>query len=180
MLVPVLLVTEINHEGWPAMRKSDWNKLVKEAWRRVGLYWLAKMLPKHFIPNAYRMYGYKPRKYKDSGGVNFGYSGPGRRTSFARKRVFGRTLEDLADDNEAPLVFTGTLRRQVLSPARQRVSSTSKGVTIRLRHDQRSRQVHDELTRVNGPEREQLAAVFHRELAALLEQFKGQRKDRVA
>jgi len=151
-MTPVPIVAAINLEGWPAMRKSDLNRLKKEAYMRVGKIWLKKMLPAHFRAGAASKYGYEPRSLRHN----------------RRKRaIFHHTQ---------PLVFTGALKREVLSPAGHSVSATSKGARVRLHHHVVHRKVHEELIAVTEPERRELSAVFTNELARLMKTFKGKRR----
>jgi len=156
-MTPIPIISSIELSGWPAMKKSEFNRAKKEAFKRVGRHWLKEFLPGHFKPGAAQRYGYKKRTAKYT----------------KRKRAMkGHT---------APLVFTGALRRQVTSPTGQRVSATSKGVTVRLHHHQVTREVRQELVRIApGPEeREALVGVFNVELAAILNSSKARRKIRL-
>lgn len=151
MIVPVIM-KEATVTGWPGMKRSDWNKAKKEAWRRVGFVWLRKMLPRHFRAGAAARYGYDPRT--------------AQYLKQKRRRV----------GHIQPLLLSGILKRQVLSPARQRVAATSKNVTIRLRHDPRTSTVHAELVKVTASEVKELQSLYHQELAKILEAYTGQKK----
>lgn len=83
----------------------------KEAWEAAGQLWHTEILPSHFEEGAQQRYGYTARKrfYRDK-----------------KRRLFG---------HGRPLVFTGTLRRQVLRSSRIKsvgVSRKNGGVKVRV------------------------------------------------
>jgi len=156
-LMPVLFTTEINLEGWPAMKKSDFNKAKKAAYFKVGKVWLRKFLPRHFRTGAKRRYGY-----------------PERSADHMRRKL-------ALKGHRRPLVYKGDLELQVQSPSNQRVAATSKGVSVRLSHHQVHRQVREDLIKLDvaGEEQRHLEKVYQEELARQLNSFTGRRRIRL-
>ncbi len=154
-LPPIPVMKSVDLTGWPALKKGDINKAMKEAYRRMGLYWVGAFLEKHFDPGAAARYGYEPRT--------------GR--YLRRKKRQKHHVQ--------PLRFTGDLERQVVSPAGHAVRATKGGVTIKLRHHPVHRKVHQDLVRVTEGEKGELAAVFVRELASILNNVKARKRVRL-
>lgn len=117
-MLPVIK-TEIVTKGILALPpKRTLDKVLKEVWRRVGLYWHKELLPKHFDQSAMREYGYRRRrsiKWKRKNGPDVTYN----------EWKLKKTGED------APLLFSGRLEREARREAR--VSSTSKGCAVKMR-----------------------------------------------
>ena len=96
----------ITYTGGPEMAARNVAPFAKDALRDLGRWWHEKILPGHFTTAAETLYHYQPRS---------------ARYSRSKARRFG---------HRNPLVFRGDLKRMVSRMAR--ISSTSKGVTVRL------------------------------------------------
>ena len=160
--------------------KRTFPKLLKEAWRITGQYWVDELLPLRFAPGAAARYHMKttrsimrkrngkPRLNRDGSPMTYG--------DWKKKHP-----HNIHRGRDVPLVFTGTLERQVLSPTRQTVKDLPKGrgVKITLRHDVRGEYVSTYLRKIPEWERKRLEKVFHEALARLLNTFKGRVRRRI-
>jgi hypothetical protein len=159
MLALPIILEKVLVRGHLAMRKSDMNKCVKKAFEAVGAWWLKNRLPHHFTQAGATDYGYAPRTR--------GYLKTKRRR------------EGFLCHGMRPLVYEGTLERQVKKPWNQNVIANKNGVTIRLRHYQIRREQHAELTRVTPEETARASAVYADALRAELKAFTGRRTIRL-
>lgn len=95
--------------------RATMNKLLKEGYRLIGLYWQKHILPKHFTHAGAREYQYTPRKGEAGSGRSF-------RGSYTAKKL-------KRQGHTKPLVYTGESER---SAKTGRVTSTSKGVRVTI------------------------------------------------
>jgi hypothetical protein len=151
----VPIVTQIDMTGIGAVKKSDLRRAQKRAYFHIGQFWLANMLPKHFESGAKSTYNYRPRSAK----------------YLRRKRA--------AVHHSQPLVFTKDLMNQVQRPANQRVSATSKGASVRLRHHIVTRQVRQEMTTITSAESKKLSEEYRDHLIADLNSVKRRKRIRL-
>jgi len=92
-----------------------------------------------------------------------------------------RSPRNINRGRDVPLVFTGDLERQVLSPTRQKVRALprGRGVKISLRHDARGEYVRKHLRTIPRWEKDRLEKVFHEQLAILMKGYKGRVRRRI-
>lgn len=160
MMVAPIILQQVRVTGVLAMNKADRNRCVKKALTAVGVWWLKARLKKHFTWSGAQEYGYAPRT---------------RKHALRKKQMAGKL-----GTSPRPLVYRGTLERQVKNPANQSLVVTKKGVTIKLRHDQRRRSVHEELTRVTDDEAKTAAGVYADAFRAAIKEFTGRKVVRLA
>ncbi len=174
--------------------RDAWRTITREAYRAVGLYWVANMLPKHFQPGAASKYNYEYRSQAyllRKHGTNVGNL---RAIGLKRREVFSK-LRQL--DNETPLVLTGRMKQDVLSqnvvrgfPTRATVylygpqymnaklgagyarRKNDKGGTF-VDYSRRQPDKAKEMTTVTSDERNELAVVLTRELKAGIAAYRG-------
>ena len=141
---------KISYKGQipPAMRKRDWNKLIKFTFRKLGEFWPSKMRPKHFTKAGAKEYDYTPRAGED---LPFGTRAFWRSYTGQKLRKYGHTL---------PLVYSGLSMEQT---HRRDIRATSKGVRIvmhapalNFRHPKSEVDMRAEMTRVSGREETQI------------------------
>lgn len=77
------------------LTQREWNALVRETWRQIGLYWVAQYRAKHFSRQAYSEYQYAPRQ---------GESGNPDPKGFKRSYT-GQKLRRFGHTN--PMVYSG-------------------------------------------------------------------------
>lgn len=137
--------------GLPAMNKRRLNQVLKEVWKKVGAFWHAELLKKHFTEAGAAEYGYQPRTADHQ-----------RR----KQRRFG---------HQAPLVFTGQMKRQALRE--RRVSATSKGCKVKLRLPPYAyyHGMAAELTKASRKDRKLIMEFFKKELARELKEARDTR-----
>lgn len=158
----LMIFTELTETPpWEGLKREQ-NKILRAAHRAQGEHWASQMLPKHFTPQAHRMYGYQPRK---------------RSTVFRKLRLakIGKVLLG----GRVDLVWSGLLASAVLG--HQTVSSTPRGVTVRMfgptylyAFDKRKNQPNkaDEIRAVTAEETVELTGVLDAAYAKGVEDYR--------
>ncbi len=112
---------DVTRDGFGAISKGAFNRVLKEAMEDAGEFWHREILPKHFTTAGAKEYNYKVRqrirRRKRQDGST--YDSPGYEQYKMRKK-----------GHRKPLVWSGDLRRAALSEAA--ISGTSKGFTVKL------------------------------------------------
>ena len=103
------------------LRQREWNALVREAWRQVGVMWHREIMRKHFSRQAYAEYDYAPRQ---------GESGRPDPRGF-RRSYTGQKLKMMGHTN--PMVYTGESQRRAQSARIHAVATRNRsGVDVIL------------------------------------------------
>lgn len=100
-----MIILEAEYEGVQGIGKSQFNKIMRDSLRVMGLHWRKKFLPMHFGNKATSRYGYAKRA---------GESGNTRR-KFSRSYT-GRKLKKYG--HTRPLELTGASKAEALSSDR--------------------------------------------------------------
>jgi len=155
-------------------------KILKECWRRTGQYWVDELLPLRFEPGAARRYDMKTKR-----SIRRNRKGQPYRNRDGSPMTYGdwkkRSRKNVRPGQDVPLIFTGTLMRQVLSPTRQKVKpmTRGRGVRITLRHDARGEYVSKYLRRIPKWERERLEEKWWEYFRRLTKGFRGHVRRRI-
>ena len=132
------------------IQRAAFNKLLKEAYRLLGIHWHTKLRRKHFTHAGAREYQYLPRKGEPGSGRAF-------KGSYTARKL-------KTQHHTLPLVFTGESRQLT---QRQDVRSTSKGsrVVIRankfnFRHKASKIRMREEMTRLSDKDKALLTVLL--------------------
>jgi hypothetical protein len=167
MLMALALIMTIQYERPPdvgARKMSDFNKV---GMGRVADYWQDKYLPHHFSDYAKVKYNYQKRRPKTN----------------KRKRKLAKTGE-VKKGGRVPLVWSGTLERQMKRPGILRVYPTRfvlrkpAGPYITNRPRGRRPNMVKEITTVIPSEERRLADVFENVVAEQLTKYRARRRVR--
>jgi len=154
--------------GSQNMRQREWNNVVREAWRQVGLYWVNTYRPKHFTVAGAKEYGYDPRKGERG---NLGPKGFKRSYTGRKLAKWGHTR---------PLVWSGR-SEQATRAARIHATATrnKSGVeifmnapTLNLKNPHSQINMRAEMTRISPRETVELVRLHRRTSEALLRAIK--------
>jgi hypothetical protein len=154
--------------------KRTFPKLLKEAWRRTAVYWVNELLPLRFKPGAVGRYHMSTKR-----SVMLDRKGRPRKNRDGSPMTYAdwkkRSRKNINPGRDVPLILTGTLKRQVLSPTRQTIKTlpAGRGVKITLRHDARGKYVSENLRKIPEWEKKRLEQYFIATLAELMSGFKG-------
>lgn len=154
----------------PGVLKRELNRLLKQAWETLGIYWHANFREKHFTHAGATEYQYDKRQGEDrsQGGKGFFRTYTGRKL-----RRFGHTL---------PLVWSGASRTR--SRIRD-VRATRAGVrvvinapTLNFRKGRLAtgKTMREEMTTVSAKERRDLAVVHEKALKQGIEDIREVRR----
>lgn len=151
--------------------RDAWRTITRNAYRAVGLYWVAKFLVKHFGPGAGQRYGYqfRTRAYQLR-----------KDRKFAAGQPMSKGGAPVVAGSDTPLVLTGRMKQDVLSqnvvrgfPTRATVYLYGPQYMTTRFFKKRQPDKPKELTTVRGDEREELAKVLRQELLAGINAYRG-------
>lgn len=154
--------------GSQNLRQREWNDVVREAWRQVGLYWVKAFRPKHFTAEGGREYGYAKRSGERGNAGSQGF-----KRSYVGKKLakFGHTK---------PLVWSGRSEAATRSARIHATATRNKsGVeifmnapTLNLRNKYNDTNMRAEMTRISERETIELVRLHRRTSEALLRAIK--------
>lgn len=174
----------------PGVLKRELNRLLKEAWAAIGLYWHKNFRPKHFTRAGAREYGYDKRQGEDGAvGENPGDFGGMHGMWRAQRRLgprgffstyTGRKLQKWNHTN--PLVWTGISKEQ---SEQRNIQATRNGVKVVMNTPRLNfrkgklgmgKTMREEMTAVSAAEAEVLAQVYDTNLTRGISDIKEVRR----
>lgn len=97
--IPIKINIDYDLDGLFATVR-DRREVLKAAWGDLGLHWHQQYLPRHFAPGAASRYGYQPRT-----------------AAYLRRKLRAARQGKATAGGTTPLVFTGLLKRSLMSLA---------------------------------------------------------------
>ena len=152
-----MLITELRYTGviFDCVQR-EWNNVMRDGFRELGLYWMANFRAKHFTNAGAAEYGYAPRQ-----------GDAGRLGTHGFKRSYqGRKLR--AKGHTRPLTWSGDTEKKTRT-ARVVAFSTSKesrveirinAPTLNLKRPGSAINMREEMTRISPAEKTVLQTVL--------------------
>lgn len=166
--------------------RSDWNgqkRVFNSAMREggfvTGSFWMTDIFPRHFGPQASRLYQYVPRSIRYLIGKAFKRNEISKARGLRRKA--GNDLNQRVNDT-APFELSGTLKRLAMSTSRIRSRATSSRVSMSVSLPTGhpiSGHVSGELTRILNDESDRMRVVWFHHTENRLDQARTRKTDRV-
>lgn len=169
--------TYIRKNKPPEIMQREFNSLVREALTEAAKWWIEHFLPLHFEPSAVRRYGYAARKAE--------HNAIKRRARMVKKPGTAQTYVP-APKPPAPLVYTGELKREVLSRpvSAFKIKATATGkkqkvrVPVRIPHPINPKN-SGELTKLVNEELKMMHFVAMETLKDLLANWQAESKEQI-